>query len=183
MAGGNLRPETLHGWEQEQKDPLGTVLLGIQSWASSGGSLAPPWQILGTLSHPNIPGQAEGRWHSCSPLHLCQGGGFGRPFLILPRSQRDERSPCSLNIACSRPDLGVPAGAVGTPWMSLEPHSRLFPRLCWALVPAKPGLWDRAAQGRPTGAQIYQHGLIRSFWVGSQPPLAWVLCQLVGTHG
>lgn len=42
-----LRPFT--GWEQEQKDLLATAFLGVQSWAISGGSLPPLWQILGTL--------------------------------------------------------------------------------------------------------------------------------------
>lgn len=54
--------------------------------------------------------------------------------------------------------------------MSLAPDSRLFPRLCWVLVPARRGLWDRAVQGCPMGPQICQHGLIQSFCVGSQPP-------------
>lgn len=63
-------------WEQEQ-DLLGTALLGAQNWASSGGSLPPHWHILGTLSEgQSTPSQAEGRCHSCFPLHLCQGGGF-----------------------------------------------------------------------------------------------------------
>lgn len=86
------------GREQEQKDLLGTFWefragpsLGApchptgRSWGPSARARAPP------------PSQAEGRCHSYSPLHLCQGGGSERPFLILTRIPWDERSACSLH--------------------------------------------------------------------------------------
>lgn len=65
------------------------------------------------------------------------------------------------------PDLGVPAGAGGTPQISSAPASRLFPWLCWC----QRGLWDRGSSGMfPTGSQVCWHGLVQTFSGGLSAP-------------
>lgn len=115
---------TLHWVGAGAEGPAGCCPSGSAELGQLWGLLAPHWHILGTLRQAQSTlRRAGGRCHNCSPLHLCQGGGFRRPFLILPRSQRDERSPCSLNIACAGLTSAFQRGQQGhrrCPWLLIQ---------------------------------------------------------------
>lgn len=182
MAGGNLWSETLHWVGAGAEGPAGCCLSGSaelgQLWGLPG--IPSHWHILGTLRQAqSTPSQEEGRFHSCSPLHLCQDGGFRRPFLILTRSQRDERSPCSLNIACAGLTSAFQRGQQGhrrCPWLLTQGCPRGSASKARAVGSSSSGMshgvTDLPAQGDPDFLG----------WVLSPPSPVWVLCQLVGTH-
>lgn len=110
---------------------------GDHPWGAPGASChptghpPPPWDSRPSLQH-------EGGARA-APVHPCQGGRFGRPFPIPPRTHRDERSLCSSNIACSGWALACWRGRGGdgqTLQPALAPGPKLLPQPRWVLVPA-----------------------------------------------
>lgn len=97
----------------------------------SRGSLPPHW----ASPHPWDSQPSLWQEGGAAPLRPCQGGRFGRPFPVSPRTRRDERSLCSSNVACS--------GWASACWRGQEG---------WTDPAAGLGAWPKAAPAAPLGA-------------------------------
>lgn len=188
-AGGDLRPETLPWVEAGE---------GGHVWHCCSGSPELGW-FLGLPATP--PGRSRGPPASRAPqarqeggavaasVRLCQGGGFRRPFPVLPRTQRDERSPRSSNIACSVRTSAYWQGWERRhrwPWRPAQGCSRGSAGCCCqqrqgCRVGRCEGIpWGPTSRCLPAQADPELLGGL-SWWC--QSPLARKLWQFAVTHG